>query len=94
MPLTYTFTVDAVGNDEAVTAQSDCHRITIFENAQTGTADYTVRRPDSISAAVTIPAGAKHVFERMNGATAFRRGQIVGYVAAASGSMTFAQVED
>jgi hypothetical protein len=93
MPKSHSFTVDAVGDDEPVIAQSPCFRITIFEDAQAGTANYTVRKPDPGSTAITIPAGAKHVFERLHG-SAFSKGQIVGYVAAASGSFTMAQVED
>jgi hypothetical protein len=89
MPATKTFTVDAIGDDEPVTSESNCQRITIFENAQAGAADYTVRRHSRTATAVTIPAGAKFVFEGP-----FLKGVVVGYVAAASGSFTMAQVED
>jgi hypothetical protein len=89
MPATHSFTVDAIGDDEPVTAQSNCQKITVFENEQAGTANYTVRRHSRNAPAVTIPAGAKFVFEGP-----FLKGQTAGFVAAASGSFTMAQVED
>jgi hypothetical protein len=93
---TSTYTIDAIGNPEPVTCTipgSVCAIITVFENAQAGTADYDVYAPLINSAPIRKPAGSKHEF-RAQGTYRFSEGEIVGYLAAASGSMTFAQVEE
>jgi hypothetical protein len=91
MAATFTFTVDAVGDPEAVVAQSDCMEITVYENDQAGTADYLVRVPFKASPAVTKPAGTKYIFRK--GGSGFSKGSVAGYVEMVTGSVTFAQEE-
>ncbi len=93
MAQTYTFTVDNLGSPEAITAQSVCYRVTIYEDAQAGTTDYKVRRPSAASAAVTRPAGAKTVFEAPAGKF-FQPGDVIGYAETVTGAVTFAQEEE
>lgn len=93
MPALFTFTVDAVGNDEPVTVQTDCRRVVVYENNQAGSADYTVRAPFSTSPAVTRPAGSKTEFSRESGQGGFRAGETIAFVAMVSGSVTFVREE-
>lgn len=90
-PSTYVFTVDAVGQDEPVIAQSDCMEIQVVEDAGGATANYTVRRPFRTSPAVTVLGGVPYTFK--NGGSGFTKGSIAGYVALLSGSASFAQME-
>jgi hypothetical protein len=86
---TGTFTVDNVGDADAVIADVDCKEIEIYETAQAGTTDYDVFAPNKTSTPVRRPAGAKTLLTNRGGAGWFK-GQTAGYVSAVTaGSYTF-----
>ena len=84
---TYTFTVDALGNDEVAYARSYCNQIILGENAQAGTVDWKFRFTSG-GDQVTVPAGGTWTFR-----SSYAPGDFVAFVSTVSGSMTMAQVE-
>lgn len=94
MAQTYTFSVDASGNDEQVVIQSasGATRVVVYENNQAGTADYLIRMPTSTSPQVTRPAGSKTEFFSAKDER-FYSGQTVAFISTASGTLTFIQEE-
>lgn len=91
MAKTTQFTVDNVGNPEAVTADQTCRKITIREQGAAGTTDYFVRAPTSTDAQYRKVAGESTVFEAY-GNNLFQQGDTVGYVETVSGSVTFSKI--
>jgi hypothetical protein len=92
---TFGFVTDALGNDEPIIVQSPCTRVVIYEDGQLGTADYKVRVPKSTDYAVTRPAGSKTEITAPEhvAPSPFQPGEIIGYVAAASGTLQMVQEE-
>lgn len=86
---TFTFTVDNVGADEAVVAQSDCDEIWVWENALAATQSFTARDGSASAPAVTHPPGTMHMFT----GGPYSAGTTVGFVATTAGSITMAQEE-
>lgn len=95
MNRTAEFVTDAVGDPEPVTAQTVCSRIEIGEQLQAGTADFFVYGNEAGSPSASpakYAAGKKAAFIAPQGKF-FQPNQVVGYVAAASGSLTMSQEE-
>lgn len=84
-----TFTVSTTA--APVSVATVCRKVRLYENAQAGTANWTLQIPSNADTAITIPAGAVHEIENPGGL--FQPGQVAAYIAAASGTMTFVQEE-
>jgi hypothetical protein len=91
MAKTNTFTVDNVGNPEAVTADIACSKITVREQGAAGTTDYNVRAPSMTDAVYRKVAGESTVFQAPPGVL-FQPGDAVGYLETLSGSVTFSKI--
>jgi len=92
---TKTFTVNAVGDPEAVTTGSNTSRVTIAEDPSVSgwpTSDYNVMAPSSDSTAIRKAAGTMFTFKPSFGQ--WPPDTIIGYVETVSGSTTFQQVEE
>lgn len=92
MGYTYSFATDAIPPAEAVIAQSLASEVTVYEDGGNASTGFTVQEPNTNSPAINIPPGGSHTFRAPAGGT-FRKGDRVGYVAAASGTLTLAQIE-
>jgi len=92
MAKTFTMSVDNLSL-HAVTVQSVCRKVTIYENDQAGTTDWILAAPTANDAQITKPAGSKKEFERSPGVF-WNPGDVVGYVKAVTGTITLAQEED
>jgi len=86
------FTVDAIGNPEPITVEKDCREVKIREQGGAGNTVFTiydVGDPTGVGESVVYPAGAERVFKRGQGYADFRDGEVIGYIAVASGTATF-----
>jgi len=92
MGSTATFTADATGAPETITANTVCKKIRVYEDAQAGTVNYLIRMPGAASTAVTRPAGQAIEFVA-SGSRFFQPGEVVAYIETATGSASFAQEE-
>jgi hypothetical protein len=93
---TSSFTVNNIGDAEAVAATCTCRRITIGENpGVTGwpTTDFLVTGNEAGSTPIQRPAGTQWTFENPVLGRGFHAGDIVGYVETVTGSTTFLKVE-
>lgn len=90
-PKSYTFTIDSI-TLVAITAQSECFQVEVFEDNQAGTSDYILRLPAQTDSAVTRPAGSKTMIPAARRGR-FQQGDIVGYTKTASGTWTMSQLE-
>lgn len=86
-------TTFAVTTNSPVTVLTKCRRVTIGENGQIGTDNFTVKQPTSSDTAVTYAAGKKVTFEA-SGAKWFKADDIIAYVTSAGAAMTFSQEEE
>lgn len=97
---TFTFTTDNVDPPEAITAQTVCTRIKIFENAQLGTDDFYIygaegTPPAPSAVPVRYAAGKEKLFQVPAGFHSFVPGQVIGYIArVGAGALTIAQEEE
>lgn len=89
---TKTFTVDAVGDPEPILVSTVCHAVDVFENGAEGTQDFLIYGCKS-DTPVRYPAGSRKRFQKAS-CCFFMPGDVVAYVAAVSGVMTFAQEEE
>ena len=92
MAKTFTFTVNAIGDPEAVTVVTACKRVTVGEDesvANYPTTSFSMR-PDILDVPRRIGAGKTYTFYRE---TYWAPGQICGYVDIPSGTTTFFQDE-
>ena len=88
-------TTFSVGNTNyvAIKANTACRNITVGEDRSAAgwpTADFSVKKPSTGSAARQISAGGTYSFMAQS---SFQPGDIVGYVKLVSGSSTFFQDE-
>jgi hypothetical protein len=90
---TFSFTTDALSTDEQIIAHTPCTKIVVYEDNQAGTADYKIRAPLSTDSQITCPAGSKRVFTPDAFRPCFYPSEVVGYIAAASGSLNMVQEE-
>lgn len=94
-----TFTTDAVGSPEPITVPGllgvtgGFRKITIREQNSQGTVGFNIYAPYEISVAVQYQPGEYCVFERREGAM-FQPGEVIGYIAAASGSLTMSMLAE
>ncbi len=89
---TDTITVSSVAAT-AVTAQTQCNRITVGEDPSVTnwpTENYKVLKPFSNSNPRQVPIGATYTFERIG---VYYPGDIAGYVQGVTGTTTFFQDE-
>ena len=85
--------VDNIGNREPVTATRDCRSITVVEYQ--GTTDFIISDVVSGGVTITVPAGQPWTFNApASNKSYIRSGVIVGYIATASGTVTFKQIEE
>lgn len=89
---TFSFTVDAVGDPEAVVVPVACKIVEVREQGDP-TTDYFVRAP-----AITDPqhrrfAGSATIFRAPVGRL-FQDGETVGYLETVAGSVTFSGITD
>ncbi len=89
----YSFTTDAIGNDEPIVTQTACRRVVIYENDQAATADYKLRFPTSSDVQITRPAGSKTELTVDISRPFWFAGETIAYIAAASGTLTMVQEE-
>lgn len=94
MAYTLKFTVNNVGNDEVIVAQTVCRRITFGEDegvTNFATVDWLWKAPTSTDY-VQRTKGSRMLFEP-SPRIFFHPGDIVAYVKTVSGSSTFSQEE-
>lgn len=92
--MTELFTVNNVGDPEAVVVKEYCARVVIGESpAVVGwpTTDYVVRKQSATSDPRRIFAGTFYTFENPRGF--WRPGDVCGYVETVSGTTTFIRDE-
>ncbi len=89
---TFTFTVDAVGNPEAVIVPTSCRSVEVREQGDP-TTDYFVRAPNNNSPQHRRFAGSATIF-RARGNRVFQPGETVGYLETVAGSVTFSAITD
>jgi len=88
-----TFTVDAIGDPEPITASINCSRIIIREQGGVGNSAFTVYSSgdsDGDQSGANYPGGAQVTFERP-GQALYSRNEVVGYIAMTTGSATFSK---
>lgn len=90
-PKSKTFVVDNI-TLVAITAQTECAQIEIFENNQAGTSDYIIRLPAQTDDAVTRPAGSKTMIPALRRGR-YLVGDIAGYTITTAGTWTMCQLE-
>lgn len=84
------YVIDAI-TQVAVTTQTNCRRVDVYENGQAGTADYLVRSPTNASPQITKPAGQKWSITCEG--TYYPSGTVIAYIISSTGSMNFVQEE-
>lgn len=90
---TSTMTTDAVGSPEPIVVPGlpgvtgGFRKVTIREQNSQGTVGFNIYAPYELSTAVQYQPGEYCVFERREGAM-FQPGETIGYIAAASDSLT------
>lgn len=90
MAYTRTFNVNS-STYTAVTVQTVCRKVTVYEDAQAGTTDYYLSGAGGDSDRVQKPAGSKKEFESTR---PLQPNEILGYIKTVSGSVSFAQEEE
>lgn len=90
-----TFTVNAVGDPEPVTALTVCSEIRVQEDASVAgwpTVDFKVYAPSKNDSPLQAGAGSFWIFKKPRGSY-FQPGELAGYLATVSGSTNFNQWE-
>lgn len=93
---TTTFTVNNIGDMEAVRPTINCRRVIIGESPAVDgwpTTDYLVKGTAPDSVAVRRPLGTLFEFIRDPQQSGFQAGEIIGYVETVEGTTTFFQME-
>ena len=85
------FTVDAVGDPEAITVLGMCRKVYLRENGGP-TVDFNIRAPVKTDGPVQYAMGEEAIIEARD--NPFQPGEIVGYIETLSGSASFAQREE
>jgi len=88
---TFTFTVDAAGDPEVVTAPVACKTLEAREQGDP-TTDYFVRAPNKTSPQHRRFAGSATIFRAVG--RMFQPGEPIGYLETVSGSVTFSGITD
>jgi len=95
---TSTFTVNNIGDPEAVVATVRCRTITIYEDPSVvgwPTTNYLITGNELGSVAISKPAGTQYTFpSHLLAGERIAIGVIVGYVQTETGSTTFIKVEE
>ncbi len=89
---TFTLTVDAAGDPEAVSTPVACKTLEVREQGDP-TTDYFVRAPNKTSPQHRRFAGSATIFRAPAGRM-FQPGEIVGYLETVAGSVTFSGITD
>ena len=85
------FTVDAIGQPEAVVIQTPCNTVRLVECGGSATQNLKLRRPLSSSVAIDYGVGGLIVIR--NGRGLFQSGDVVGYLETDAGSISVCQTE-
>ncbi|KKL22761.1 hypothetical protein LCGC14_2432170 [marine sediment metagenome] len=88
---TFTLTVDAAGNPEAVVVPTSCKSVEVREQGDP-TTDYFVRAPGIANAQHRRFAGSATIFRAIG--RMFQPGEIVGYLETVAGSVPFSGITD
>ena len=89
---TFSFTVDAAGNPEAVVVPTSCKSVEVREQGDP-TTDYFVRAPGIANPQHRRFAGSATIF-RATGGRVFQPNEIVGHLETVAGSVTFSGITD
>lgn len=88
-----TMTADAIGAPEPIRIDIDCQRLELVQSGRNGNTGYSIYgETDSLGrgSSDSCPGGYIYSFVRGN----YKAGEIVGYVSAVTGSITFIKRHD